>query len=117
MKKNKPLISGLTHCTLGKFKFHGYMVRRSKNNHKFRKYVSASSRVVAGTENQRDKIALDRAVKTLDELTTIIKNPSSWRLYGGKRLLTKKSALDIKNMGFTIDLPANEAGQEPGVPA
>lgn len=105
--KKKALRTGLTEMRKEKHNYDGYVVRRGRFNHRFHCYVGAGARLSGGLRPAlRFDNALSRASLALDRLDRIILDPASWRTAAGKKHLTKKSALALRELGFKIKSPA-----------
>jgi hypothetical protein len=105
--KKKALRTGLTEMRKEKHNYDGYNVRRSRFKHNFHCYVGAGARLSAGKKPaSRFGDALERASLALDTLDRIILDPNSWRTAAGKKHLTKKAGLALRELGFKIKSPA-----------
>jgi hypothetical protein len=110
--KKKALRTGLTEMRLEKHNYDGYLVRRGRFNHAFHRYVGAGLRLYKGvgkgpvSDDARFKDSRERASLALDTLDRILLDPASWRTAAGKKHLTKKSALALRELGFKIKSPA-----------
>jgi hypothetical protein len=105
--KKKALRPGLSEMRKEKHNYDGYIVRRSRFNHNFHRYVGAGARLSGGLKPAlRFNNALSRASLALDTLDGIICDPSSWRTAAGKKHLTKKAGLALRELGFKIKSPA-----------
>lgn len=105
--KKRPLRTGLTEMRKEKHNFDGYIVRRSRFNHNFHRYIGAGARLSGGLKPAlRFNNALTRASLALDTLDRIILDPNAWRTAAGKKHLTKKAGLALRELGFKIKTPA-----------
>lgn len=111
--KKKALRTGLTEMHKEKHNYDGYIVRRSRFNHNFHRYIGAGARLYGrGCGKSPHKTAarfddaLGRASLALDTLDRIILDPNAWRTSLGKKHLTKKAGLALRELGFKIKTPA-----------
>lgn len=97
----------ITKMTAKQHRFEGFAIRLSRNNYRFRCYVSASAKSskFAGMNKPkltyRRALALEEAKNKLASLIEVLNKPTSWR--SGK--LTKKSLSHIQSMGFASEAP------------
>jgi hypothetical protein len=105
--KKKALRTGLTEMRKEKHKYDGYLVRRSRFNHKFHRYIGACSRLM-GKADAAERFGKARTVAAaaLRTLDSILLDPNAWRVSLGKKHLTKKAALALTRLGFKIKSPA-----------
>lgn len=93
--------------TAKKHSFEGYAVRLARNNYQFRCYVSASARDPKFADMNQPKrtyrraIALENSRVKRSELIEILNQKNSWRAGA----LTKKALTQIKQLGFTVEIP------------
>jgi hypothetical protein len=110
--KKKALRTGLTEMRREKHNYDGYLVRRSRFNYSFHRYVGAGVGLYKGVDKSpastaaRFKDTLVRASLALDSLDRTILDPNAWRTSLGKKQLTKKAALALIQLGFKIKSPA-----------
>jgi len=107
--KTKTNLQGITALTSEKHKFNGFSIRRTKLKHRFQRYVSASlhkTPIVRMTQEARTKAARACAVEALATLDRILAEKSSWATRLGKTKLTKKTVLELQQLGFKVKFPA-----------
>jgi hypothetical protein len=102
----RPYPKGITAMHRETHNYDGLIVRRTRHKHFFHQYVGAGARGSKLSDKARFDSALAIAKPLLFALDGLLDCPKSWRSSEGKKVLVKKVAVAIRELGFKIKSPA-----------